>query len=139
MFEVPPIPSADSNTKPKEPPKNEAPISDVEAMLARAQRIDKELESEITERFGEKFLDNARSKLQAWTQSLLSKGESAINWIEMKGLPLPKSKLGMRMLGGTMGIAGSVVPGLGILLPVAYILWKRSNSLTPLNLEKQYA
>ena len=111
----------------------------MEMMLARADQADMELESKIADRFGESFSDDAQSKLKAWTESLLSKGESAIDWIEVKGLPLPKSKLGMRMLGGAMGITGSVVPGLGILLPVAYILWKRSNDITSLNIEKQYA
>jgi len=136
MFEMSPIQSA----KPEESQEKEAPIErDAEAMLARAEQADRELESEIAERFGENFLGDAQSKLKAWTESLLSKGENAIDWIEVKGLPLPKSKLGMRLLGGAMGITGSVVPGLGILLPVAYILWKRSSTSAPLNLEKQYA
>lgn len=135
MFEIP----STRNAEPKESPEKETPISDMEMMLARADQADIELESKITDRFGEGFSDDAQSKLKAWTESLLSKGEKAIDWIEVKGLPLPKSKLGMRMLGGAMGITGSVVPGLGILLPVAYILWKRSNDITSFNLEKQYA
>ena len=135
MFEIPTI----QNINPKEPPEKETPISNIEMMLARADQADMELESKIADRFGESFSDDAQSKLKAWTESLLSKGEDAIDWIEVKGLPLPKSKLGMRMLGGAMGITGSVVPGLGILLPVAYILWKRSNDITSLNIEKQHA
>lgn len=135
MFETPPTQSAE----PKKSLEKETPTSDMEMMLARADQADMELESKIADRFGESFSDDAQSKLKAWTESLLSKGEGAIDWIEVKGLPLPKSKLGMRMLGGAMGITGSVVPGLGILLPVAYILWKRSNDVPSLNIEKQYA
>jgi hypothetical protein len=135
MFETPSTQSAE----PKESPEKKTPISDMVMMLTRADQADMELESKIADRFGESFSDDAQSKLKAWTESLLSKGESAIDWIEVKGLPLPKSKLGMRMLGGAMGITGSVVPGLGILLPVAYILWKRSNDVPSLNIEKQYA
>lgn len=135
MFEIPPNPIAE----PKESPEKETLIFDMEMMLTRADQADMELESKIADQFGEGFSDDAQSKLKAWTESLLSKGEDAIDWIEVKGLPLPKSKLGMRMLGGAMGITGSIVPGLGILLPVAYILWKRSNDITSLNIEKQYA
>lgn len=139
MFEIPTIPV--NNNGPKEPQEIETPSSRIEMMLARAGETDMKLENNIAERFGAEFSHEAKSKLRAWTDSFLAKGENAIDWIEIKGLPLPKSKLGMRMLGGAMGVTGSVVPGLGILLPVAYILWKRSNdmSITQSDFEKQYA
>lgn len=134
------MPTISFNNKPEAPQKMKDESFRVEIMLARAEQADMKLESDIAERFGTEFSHDAQSRLKTWTQSFLAKGDDAIDWIEVKGLPLPKSKLGMRMLGGAMGVTGSVVPGLGILLPLAYILWKRSNDLsTATNLEKQYA
>lgn len=139
-------PGGTPNTPPAEtnhPQSSEVP--DIETLLSITEKIDVQLGEEITHRFGKGFYDTLRGRMGSLAASFLAKGDGTIDWVEAKGLPLPTSKAGIRVLSGVIGVTGSVVPGLGILLPLSYVLWQRSNAPTenilsaPTDLEKQYA
>ncbi len=105
-------------------------IVEGEGLLARLESEDRSLEAEVSIKYGEKFSELAKEYCGQKWQKLLEQGDGFITWAEQKGLPLPQSKVGMRTLAGATGAVGTAVPGLGVLLPVAYILWKRSASLS---------
>lgn len=111
-------------------PEHPRPIAAEEAdeLLFAAEAINAELDREIVERFGEGFYSKACVRMNSWAEAFLKKGDDTIDWVEAKGLPLPKSKVGMRMLSGVIGATG-MAPGLGVLLPLAYVLWKRGKYL----------
>lgn len=106
---------------------NETPeMRRVMELLNRTEALSVELDEQITERFGADFLERLQGKMNMWAESFLVKGDKALSWVEMKGVPLPKTRAGARILSGCIGTAGAVIPGLGIMLPIAYVLWKRS-------------
>lgn len=105
-------------------------IVEGEGLLARLESEDQSLETAVDAKYGENFSERVKEYCGAKWQKLLEQGDGFITWAEQKGLPLPRSKVGMRTLAGVTGVAGTAVPGLGVLLPVAYILWKRSAGLS---------
>ena len=109
-------------------------ITEGEGLLARFEVADEALEARIEEKYGEGFSSRAKEVFSRKWDGLLEKGDGFLNWVEAKGLPLPKTKVGLQVLAGTTGVTGSVIPGLGVLLPVAYLLWQRSKNLAvPMN------
>lgn len=115
-------------------PDKEARPEDIEAtraekMLQATESLSIELKATNNARFGQEFSSNLRSRMNGWMDALIEKGDIAIDRIEAKGVPLPKSKIGMRVLSGVTGVTGAVVPGLGVLLPLSYVLWKRGNQI----------
>lgn len=102
---------------------------EAEALLARLEAEDIRLDQEMNEKWGEGFFENVKERGEAWWNSLVEKGDGFLEWAQEKGLPLPKTRVGMRALAGATGVAGAVVPGLGVFLPAAYLLWKKSSQL----------
>lgn len=100
-----------------------------EKMLRATEALSIDLKATNNARFGQEFSSNLRSRMSGWMETLVEKGDTALDRIEAKGMPLPKSKLGMRVLSGVTGVTGAVVPGLGVLLPLSYVLWKRGNQI----------
>ena len=95
-------------------------------MLKRAEAVDLRFKNEISDKYGYGFYKRIQDKISLLSKDFFYKGEVAIDWVEAKGLPLPTSKLGMQAWSAATGVVAVIVPGLGVLLPVAYILWKRS-------------
>ena len=104
-----------------------------ESLLSRLETEDASLEAAVDGKYGENFSARLRGYCGEKWEKMLEKGDGFVNWAEQKGIPLPKSKVGMRTLAGVTGVAGTAVPGLGVLLPVAYILWRRSAGLSDSN------
>lgn len=98
-------------------------------MLRATEALSIDLKATNNARFGQEFSSNLRSRMNGWMETLVEKGDTALDRIEAKGMPLPKSKLGMRVLSGVTGVTGAIVPGLGVLLPLSYVLWKRGNQI----------
>lgn len=94
--------------------------------LARLEIENTFLDKSISERYGSGFLEKLRTRSALWSESLKVKGDRLLEWAEEKGVPMPESKRGMRIASAASGVAGAIVPGLGFLLPVSYILWQRS-------------
>ncbi len=100
-----------------------------EKILRATEALSIDLKATNNARFGQEFSSNLRSRMSGWMETLVEKGDTALDRIEAKGMPLPKSKLGMRVLSGSTDVTGAVVPGLGVLLPLSYVLWKRGNQI----------
>lgn len=101
-----------------------------EKILRATESLAIDLKATNNARFGQEFSATLRSRMNGWMETLVEKGDTAIDRMEAKGVPLPKSKLGMRVLSGVTGVTGAVVPGLGVLLPLSYVLWKRGNQIS---------
>ncbi len=97
---------------------------EVERMISHSEKVADQLEEEVIRQYGGGFVSGLRSKMSEWSESLLTKGEHAVDWMEAKGIPLPKSKLGMRCLSAGMGTAGAVIPGGAVLLALSVVLWR---------------
>lgn len=98
-----------------------------EKLLSAIENIDRRLDEDVAKRFGAGFYDKACTRINDWCEQFFQKGEDMVNWAEVRGLQLPKSKVGMRVLSGVTGVTGTFVPGLGVLLPLSIILWKRGD------------
>lgn len=113
-------------TEPILPTTSESPeTSEMASLLLKAEGMEHEIDSELSEKYGEGFLRGLSEKMNDWGQKFLEKGDTTLNWAEAKGLPIPKSKAGLYLYSGASGALGIVVPGLGVLLPLSYILYKR--------------
>ncbi len=97
----------------------------VDEMLSRTEKLSDQLEEEVIHRYGGGFVTKLREKMAGWSEALLQKGEKTVDWFEKKGIPLPKSKLGMRLLSVGVGTAGSFIPGGAMLWGLSIVLWKR--------------
>ena len=95
-------------------------------VLAQLESENVFLDQSIAEQYGPSFVEKLRARSALWGESLQSKGNSLLEWAKEKGVPIPESKRGLRIASAASGVAGAVVPGLGFLLPVSYILWQRS-------------
>ncbi len=95
-------------------------------MLAAAETYADELEAEVVSRFGARFLLGFREKAVSFIESLSRKGELSLDWVESKGIPLPKSKVGTCLLSGTMAVVGAIPPGGVFLVAFAYVLFRRN-------------
>lgn len=98
---------------------------EVERMISRSEQVADRLEEEVIRYYGGGFVSGLRTRMSGWSESLLTKGEKAVDWVEAKGIPLPKSKLGMRCLSAGMGTVGAVIPGGAVLLALSVVLWRR--------------
>lgn len=123
---MPPESSIPSAETPPEAPN----LTQAEKMLRATEALAIDLKATNNARFGQEFSTTIQSRMNGWMEALVQKGDTAIDRIEARGVPLPKSKLGMRVLSGVTGVTGAVVPGLGVLLPLSYVLWKRGDQIS---------
>ena len=95
------------------------------SVLLIAEQMEEDIDCRLSKKFGGKFVRKISEKARAWEKVLLIKGNAALNWTETKGLPIPRSKAGLYANAAATGAFGIAVPGLGILLPLSYVLYKR--------------
>ncbi len=112
-------------------------ISEIESLLLEAERAEQEIDGKLSEKYGEEFLPDLSRKMRDWGERFLEKGDATLNWAEMKGFPIPKSKAGLYLYSGASGALGVVVPGLGVLLPLSYIFYKRAAEMKAAHLRTQ--
>lgn len=98
---------------------------DISVLLQGTETLNTELDTQITERFGSGFVYRLRERAVRFGTRMMTAGNTALDKMAERGIPIPKSKTGMRILAASAGTAGIVIPGLGILIPAAYMLWKR--------------
>ena len=114
-----------------------ATLNHGEELLSAIEDVNRGLDKDVAERFGRRFYDKACARINAWYEQSFQKGEDMVNWAELRGLQLPKSKVGMRALSGVTGITGMVIPfGLVSFLPLSFVLWKRSSKINASNVSK---
>ncbi len=106
-------------------PESPATLARGVEIVSAIEEINKRLDEDVASRYGKGFYDRAYARINDWYEQSFQKGEDIINWAELKGFPLPKSKVGMRVLSGVTGITGTIIPGLGVLLLLAVVLWMR--------------
>lgn len=97
-------------------------------LIAKLEAENLKLDMEMGERYGEGFMEQMTERMGNWLETMTKKGEGYVAWAESRGVPLPKSKMGLRVLSGVTGSIGAVTPGGAPLLALAYIFWKRSNA-----------
>ncbi len=96
-----------------------------EALLAQLATEKIQTDFEVRERFGSETLSKVKGIATRTLTKLESAGESALQWAENKGVPLPKSKLGNALAAGGLGAVG-FLPGAGLLWGMSYVFAKRA-------------
>ncbi len=117
-------------TEPVLPTTSESPeTSEIASLLLKAEGMEHEIDSELSEKFSEGFLQRLSEKMSDWEQQFLTRGNAALDWTEARGLPIPKSQAGLYAYSAATGALGIVVPGLGVLLPLSYVLYTRGKNM----------